>query len=175
MSERLQRSGWRCSDALPSVGYPHRWRLRICSWCFFTSSCFPILWLWLWSGWNAFLMPIDCIMCVPVQHLLLISQHERHSHHNKQKTAISVHQEEQGPLPVSLFMPSILTWPPLCAHTLFLLLCNGHLMWLFVLYVLTAVLGLRFAVVTENSSQPSVFTLSAAGCHTLWLCLLPYF
>ena len=47
-------------------------------------------------------MPIDCIMCVPVQHLLLISQLERHSHHNKHKTAISVHQEEQGPPHVAL-------------------------------------------------------------------------
>lgn len=144
--------GWLCCDGR-SVPYLHRWRLHICSLCFFTSSCFPILWLWLWCCWNAFLMPIDCIMCVPVQHLLLISQHERHSHHNKQKTAISVHQEEQGALPVSLCIPYTLFWPPLCICTLFLLLCNGHLMWLFVLYVLTAFLGLCFAAVAERTAH----------------------
>lgn len=115
-------------------------------------------------------MPIDCIMCVPVQHLLLISQHERHSHHNKQKTAVSVHQEEQGALPVSLFIPYTLSWPPLCTCTLFLLLCNGHLMWLFVLYVLTAFLGLRFAVVAERTAHnlrclpTQLLAVTCCGC-----------
>lgn len=118
---------------------------------FFHLILFSYIVAWLWCPWNAFLVPIDCIMCVPVWHLLLISQHERHSHHNKQKTAISVHQEEWNPHPMSLFIP--LSWPSLCTCALFVLLCNVHLMWLFVLYVLTDFLGLCFAVVTERTAN----------------------
>lgn len=117
-------------------------------------------------------MPIDCIMCVPVRHLLLISQHERHSHHNKQKTAISVRQEEQGPRPVSLFIP--LAWPPLCTYAHFVLLCNVRLS---LFHVLPAVLGLGSAVATEPTaherqclpSQPLAVTRWGSVCWHPWL------